>query len=46
MLNATQQGVLTSSTKKRLDDLEDNKSKLEIAILLAECRSPFLHGNK
>ena len=42
MLNAIQQGILTSSTKKRLDDLEDNKSKLEISILQEEMEKPIL----
>jgi len=36
MLNAIQQGILTSSTKKRLDDLEAAKSDLEIKILQEE----------
>ena len=33
---------MTSSTKKRLDDLEDNKSKLEISILQEEMEKPIL----
>ena len=33
MLNAMQAGILTKSTKKRLDDLEAQKEKLEIDIL-------------
>lgn len=42
MLNAIQQGILTTSTKKRLDDLEENKSKLEISILKEEMEKPVL----
>ena len=42
MLNAIQQGVLTSSTKKRLDDLEAAKSDLEIKIIQEEMEKPLL----
>jgi hypothetical protein len=42
MLNAIQQGILTSSTKKRLDDLESAKSDLEIKILQEEMQKPLL----
>jgi len=42
MLNAIQQGVLTSSTKKRLDDLETAKSDLEVRILQEEMEKPLL----
>ena len=42
MLNAIQQGILTSSTKKRLDDLESAKSDLEIRILQEEIQKPLL----
>ena len=42
MLNAIQQGILTSSTKQRLDELEDNKSKLEVSILQEELLKPIL----
>jgi len=42
MLNAIQQGVLTSSTKKRLDDLEETKGELEIKILQEEIEEPQL----
>ena len=42
MLNAIQQGILTSSTKKRLDDLEAAKSDLEIRILQEEIQRPPL----
>jgi len=40
MLNAIQQGVLTSSTKKRLEELEHQKSELEISILQTELQRP------
>ena len=42
MLNAIQQGVLTSSTKQRLDELEETKSKLEINILQEQMQKPLL----
>lgn len=42
MLNAIQQGILTSSTKKRLDELEDTKSQLEISIIQEELQKPQL----
>jgi hypothetical protein len=42
MLNAIQSGVLTSSTKKRLDDLENLKSDIEIKILQEEMQKPLL----
>ncbi len=42
MLNAIQQGIVTSSTKKRLEDLEQRKSEIEIAILNEEIEHPVL----
>ena len=42
MLNAIQQGVLNSSTKKRLDDLEAAKGDLEVKILQEEIEQPLL----
>ena len=42
MLNAIQQGVLTSSTKQRLDELEETKSNLEISILQEQMQKPLL----
>ena len=36
MLNAMQQGVSTSSTKQKLDELEKTKSKLEVSVLQEE----------
>ena len=42
MLNAIQQGILNSSTKKRLDDLESEKEKLEIKITQEEIEQPLL----
>lgn len=40
MLNAIQQGVLTSSTKTRLEELERQKEELEISILQAQLQRP------
>jgi DNA invertase Pin-like site-specific DNA recombinase len=42
MLNAIQSGVLTSSTKKRLDELEASKSDIEIKILQEEIQKTLL----
>ena len=42
MLNAIQQGILNQSTKKRLDDLEEAKSDIEIKILQEEIHKPLL----
>ena len=42
MINAIQQGVLTASTKKRLDELEEMKKDLEIRILQEEMQAPLL----
>ena len=42
MLNAIQQGIITSSTKQRLDELEEAKSSLEISILQEEMQKPLL----
>jgi len=42
MLNAIQQGILNSSTKKRLDDLEAAKSDIEVRILQEEMEQPLL----
>jgi len=42
MLNAIQQGILNSSTKKRLDDLEESKSEIEVKILQEEMEKPLL----
>jgi len=40
MLNAIQQGVLTSSTKSRLEELERQKEELEISALQAQLQRP------
>ena len=40
MLNAIQQGVLTSSTKERLETLEKQRDNLKIAVLQAELQKP------
>ena len=40
MLNAIQQGIFTSSTKQRLDELEATKQELETAILSEELQKP------
>jgi len=42
MLNAIQQGVLTTSTKQRLDELEETKSTLEVNILQEQMHKPLL----
>jgi len=42
MLNAIQSGVLTSSTKKRLDELETSKAEIEVKILQEEMQKPRL----
>ena len=42
MLNAIQQGVFTSSTKQRLEALEDTKAKLEVNLLQKELQRPLL----
>lgn len=36
MLNAIQQGILTKSTKQRLDELEETKERLEISVMQEE----------
>ena len=40
MLNAIQKGVLTSSTKERLEALEKQRDNLKIAVLQAELQKP------
>lgn len=40
MLNAIQQGILTSSTKERLEELESRKKELEDRITLEELSKP------
>ena len=40
ILNAIQQGILTSSTKKRLEELEKLREKLKTSILQAELERP------
>lgn len=42
LLNAIQQGILTSSTKQRLDELEAAKSDLEVRILQEKMVKPTL----
>lgn len=42
MLNAIQQGVFTSSTKQRLEELEATKSNLEINLINEEMQRPIL----
>jgi len=42
MLNAIQQGILTSSTKQRLDELEARKVELEICLLQEQIQKPLL----
>ena len=42
MLNAIQQGIVTSSTKARLEELEHTKKELEINILQEKIQKPML----
>lgn len=42
IIRAIEQGVLTSSTKIRLDELEDLKSNLEIRLIQEEMQKPLL----
>jgi len=42
MINAIQQGILTPSTKERLDELEETKSNLELSILQEQMHKPLL----
>ena len=42
MLNAIQQGIVTSSTKARLEELEHTKKELEINILQEKIQKPTL----
>jgi DNA invertase Pin-like site-specific DNA recombinase len=42
MLNAIQQGILTSSTKQRLEELEAAKSDIKVKILQEQIHKPLL----
>ncbi len=42
MLNAMQAGILTKSTKKRLDELEAQKEKLELDIMREQIQTEIL----
>ena len=42
MLKAIQQGIITTSTKQRLEELEKTKSQLEISILQEQIEKPML----
>lgn len=42
LLNAIQQGILTPSTKARLEQLEETKTQLEISMVQAELKKPLL----
>lgn len=42
LLNAIQQGILTTSTKARLEQLEETKTQLEISMAQAELKKPLL----
>lgn len=42
MLDAIQQGIFNSSTKQRLDELEETKGNLEVTILQEEMQRPLL----
>lgn len=40
IVNAIQQGIITKSTKQRLDELEEAKSKVELCLAQAELEQP------
>ena len=42
MLNAIQAGIITDSTKQRLEELEANKMELETSIAIEELQKPIL----
>lgn len=42
LLNAIQQGILTPSTKQRLEELEETKERLKVSILQEELQRPKL----
>ena len=42
LLNAIQQGILTPSTKQRLEELEDTRERLKVSILQEELQRPKL----
>lgn len=42
MLDAIQQGILTSSTKDRLEELEKQKAELSAQIIKEEIEQPML----
>ena len=42
MLNAIQQGILTPSTKQRLDELEQTKQEIEVAICQGQIKNPSI----
>jgi len=42
LIDAIQQGLLTPSTKQRLDELEETKSNLEISIMQEQMNKPLL----
>jgi DNA invertase Pin-like site-specific DNA recombinase len=46
MLNAIQQGIFTTSTKERLETLEQTKKDLELEILQEELFAPYISEDK
>ena len=46
MLNAIQMGILTPSTKTRLEELESQRESLKVSILQAELESPSTPRNR
>ena len=46
IVNAIQQGLLTPTTKRRLDELEETKIEIEISILQAELQREWLTEEK
>ncbi len=46
MLNAIQQGIFTTSTKERLEALEENKKQLELEITMEELFNSYVSEDK
>ena len=46
LLNAIQQGIVTSSTKQRLEDLENQMSDISVQIIKEEMSKPLLTKNQ
>lgn len=46
LLNAIQQGILTPSTKQRMEDLEKQKTELSIQIIKEEMTKPIISAEE